>query len=297
MGRIDYIERPLDINWTPWKITLLYLVVSSLYIVFSDRLILFITQDPSFLAGIQTIKGLIFVLFSAVLIYILVQKTTEDLKQSLRREASLKTLLTQDMFSKVQYSTGNMQLLEDMDISEEERNYLEKAIDGNMEALDLITEVKNISQMENFEGGGEVILVNMIHQAIKKNQGILEEVDIDFDQEGLEGERIKGDSRVKDLFSSILKISVMTQDSDTIKINGNLQKKELIAVIENDGNKIHEEVKKELMNGYPYLGNTTGVGGLRFYILSRLLDNYGAEIDIGKSSMGGARFEIVFPRS
>lgn len=291
------MERPLDTTWNPWKITLIYIVVSTLYIVFSDRLILLITEDPAFLSRIQTVKGLMFVLLSALLIYILIDKTTEELKDSIKREISLKTLLTQDLLSKVQLSTGYMQLLGDMDISEEEKKYFEKAIDENKEALDLIMEFKNISEMDEFKGDEEVLLQDMIRHAIKDNQDMLEEVDIEFDNDKIEEKSIKCHSGVKDLFSSIFKISVITQNSDTIRINGGSDGNNIVAVIENDGDEVNEEVKKELMKGSPYLGKTTGVGGLRFYILSRLLDKYCADIDIGKSSIGGSRFKLVFPRA
>jgi PAS domain S-box-containing protein len=56
------------------KIAGIYLAVSILYIVFSDRLLIWLVSDPDLLTRFQTLKGWGFVLITAVLIYFLLQK-------------------------------------------------------------------------------------------------------------------------------------------------------------------------------------------------------------------------------
>ena len=62
----------LEFPWSARRIAFVYAVVSGFYILFSDRIILFLVDDPGFLSSVQTFKGVLFVLFSALLIYFLV---------------------------------------------------------------------------------------------------------------------------------------------------------------------------------------------------------------------------------
>ncbi len=59
---------------TALHIALIYLAASVLWIVFSDHLALIITQDQQLLTLIQTYKGLVFVIVSAVLIFVLARR-------------------------------------------------------------------------------------------------------------------------------------------------------------------------------------------------------------------------------
>ena len=56
------------------KIAGIYLTVSILYILFSDRLLIWLVPDPDLLTRFQTLKGWGFVLVTAVLIYYFLQK-------------------------------------------------------------------------------------------------------------------------------------------------------------------------------------------------------------------------------
>ena len=58
----------------PTRISLIYLIVSVLWITFSDRLVELLFIDPKLLSIVQTIKGWGFVLVTAFLLYILTRK-------------------------------------------------------------------------------------------------------------------------------------------------------------------------------------------------------------------------------
>ena len=62
-------------NSSPLKVTSIYLVLGLFWIAFSDRLILTLTKDASFITVIQTYKGWFFVIATSILLYFLIKKS------------------------------------------------------------------------------------------------------------------------------------------------------------------------------------------------------------------------------
>jgi len=69
-------------------ILLLYLLVGSLWILFSDRAVMLMFEDPRVITQVQTFKGWFYVFGSGLLIYYLLQKALKDLQ---RKERALRT--------------------------------------------------------------------------------------------------------------------------------------------------------------------------------------------------------------
>ncbi len=67
------------------KIALTYLVISALWIFFSDRLLGLFTENSALLLELQTYKGWFFVLITSVLLYFLIEKSTSKLVKSRNR--------------------------------------------------------------------------------------------------------------------------------------------------------------------------------------------------------------------
>lgn len=288
------MKNTLQISWSPLSISLIYVLLSILYIVFSDRVTLFTSEDPLVLSRIQTLKGVLFVFASALLIYFLVSKATNKLERSLKREKSMKTLLTQDMLTKLQVSTGYIQLLEEMDLSRDEKTYLHRALDENLIALDLIEDVRKISESDEvYEDSVEII--SLVKKAIDENQQFLKNVNTQV-KEDLDDLLVKGDDGLKSLFANLLKISVFNQKSSRIRVSFGEDGSNRIVRIENDGKKIPSEIKNQIRDGDVYTGETAGVGGLRFYIISRLLNIYDASMNISRSYVGGIKYEVVLSK-
>ncbi|MFW5903993.1 MAG: hypothetical protein ACOCTK_00840 [Candidatus Saliniplasma sp.] len=231
---------------------------------------------------------------SALLIYFLVSKATNKLEKSLKREKSMKTLLTQDMLTKLQVSTGYIQLLEEMDLSRDEKTYLRRALDENLIALDLIEDVRKISESDEvYEDSVEII--SLVKKAIDENQQFLKNVNTQV-EEDLVDLLVKGDDGLKSLFANLLKISVLNQKSSRIRVSFGEDGSNRVVRIENDGKKIPSEIKNQIRDGDVYTGETAGVGGLRFYIISRLLNIYDASMNISRSYVGGIKYEVVLSK-
>ena len=68
-----------------FKISIIYLIFSLLWIYFSDNAINFIFKDPEKLQFLQTIKGLFFVTISSILLYILTKQFFINIVKILKR--------------------------------------------------------------------------------------------------------------------------------------------------------------------------------------------------------------------
>jgi signal transduction histidine kinase len=67
---------------TPGKIAFIYLGVCTLWILLSDRVLLWMDVSSSQLTELQTVKGLAFVVFTTLLIYYLVKKSEDALQKA-----------------------------------------------------------------------------------------------------------------------------------------------------------------------------------------------------------------------
>jgi len=70
------------------KITLLYLLLGGLWIMFSDKLLLAITQNKESLSQLQTYKGWFFILITGLFFFTFVRKQLKKLEHSEKRLAS-----------------------------------------------------------------------------------------------------------------------------------------------------------------------------------------------------------------
>ncbi len=91
-------------GWLMWKsilksrekperlVTLVYIVLGSIWILFSDRLVFMLFEDPLVLTRVQTYKGWFYVLGSGLLIYVMLRWVLFDLRdteRSLRRSEAM----------------------------------------------------------------------------------------------------------------------------------------------------------------------------------------------------------------
>lgn len=70
------------------KITSLYLILGGLWIIFSDRLLLTITQNKEAMSHLQTYKGWFFVLITGLFFFVFVRKQLKKLEHSEKKLAS-----------------------------------------------------------------------------------------------------------------------------------------------------------------------------------------------------------------
>src|SRR3990172_5567393 len=76
-ARDPFKERELSI-----RIVAIYVILSAIWIAFSDRLLVALVSDPALLTNLQTIKGWFFVAATAGILYWLIYRNTAALRRS-----------------------------------------------------------------------------------------------------------------------------------------------------------------------------------------------------------------------
>jgi diguanylate cyclase (GGDEF)-like protein/PAS domain S-box-containing protein len=97
MMKILNLKKRLDDKWVPIKISSLYLALGTLWITFSDKLVLSFTNDVQIAMTLQTLKGWLFVIFSCVLLYFLIYRNLNSIRRSeqelVESESNLRSLI------------------------------------------------------------------------------------------------------------------------------------------------------------------------------------------------------------
>lgn len=75
----------MDLEWTPLKITLLYAFLGGLWIGFSDAVVNMFFNDPQTISTVQTTKGAVYIVATALLIYALTTTSHNSLQRSKAR--------------------------------------------------------------------------------------------------------------------------------------------------------------------------------------------------------------------
>lgn len=163
------------------KIVVVYAFLGSLWILFSDKILLEFIQNPGMLTSIQTFKGWFYVLFTAILFFFFLKKHLRTLRKT---QASLIEKNNELMQSQQELNVSNQTL---KDYSETILNTNEELIEANVKAKE--NELKFQTIFENSKDGivllkeGKIIYSNLILSTIlgfKTMDDLLRKSFIDF---------------------------------------------------------------------------------------------------------------------
>ena len=170
----------------PRTVALTYLAFGALWIFFTDRLLVWLQLPPSRVLGLQTFKGWLFVLGSAVLVYLLLkryerksERATEALIQSqgevrrmnaeLEQRVAARTLqlestnreleafayaVSHDLRAPLRSMSGFSQILQESApdaLDEKSRDYLRRIRDASLRMSTLIDDLLSLSRISRSE--------------------------------------------------------------------------------------------------------------------------------------------------
>ncbi len=219
------------------------------------------------------------------------RQAEEELRRSEKRKDSLNTLLRQDLKNKYMIIHGYHQLLEDADLSEEEKKYLEKSIKAASEADEILGLAKKLDKIEGKKRIEEKDIINILKLVIDNVSGLVEREGVEVEEKYPETiSEVEGDYSLNTLFAQLLTTRIQLGECNRIRIEARERGEDVLLRIEDDGKKLPGDVKN-LFTGKVYKGDTSGVGGVRYYILREIANHNNAEIEAKDSDLGGARFD------
>ncbi len=213
------------------------------------------------------------------------------------RKDLLNTILRQDLRSNNQLVLGYLQLIQEDDLSEENRNYFKKAREAALKENEVLELAQTLRKIDGDESLREKDLTKIIDEVLDeilssdKSSGI--EIEKKYDDSI---SKIKGTYSLKYLFVEILKSRLRSSKCSEIEIDTYDKGNKVLVQIEDDGKEIHPKIK-DLLSKEEYSGNTTGDGGFRYYMIRQIAEQNEADIDVNNIDLDRVRFAVELKKA
>jgi signal transduction histidine kinase len=290
----------------------LYLLLGSLWILFSDRILIIFIKDPVILTHFQTYKGWLFVAVTSVIFFIILKKHLLKLRtaeQKARESDNLKTSFLQNISHEVRTPMNSIigfsELVKGENLSEEKRaEYLRMINMGSLQLLDVINSIIDISLIEsgNLKISEKKVQLNSLLQELYGFFQPLIKPGVSFSiEKGLpDGTAIITDElKLKKILSNIISNAIKFTDKGHITYGYSVKDNELEFFTEDTGIGIPDDFKETLFsmfrkaeNGSERLYEGLGIG---LSICKGNLDVMNGKMWVESSRGNGSRFFFKIP--
>jgi signal transduction histidine kinase len=266
----------------------LYLLLGSLWIVFSDRLLILFFNDPVVLTQFQTYKGWFFVAATSVIFYIILKKHLVKLRtaeQKARESDKLKTSFLQNISHEVRTPMNSIigfsELVKDENLNDEKRaEYLRIINLGSLQLLNVINSIIDISMIESGNlmiSEKKVDLNSLIEELYLFFQPMIKPEISFFFQKGFPEKTfiITDEHKLKKILSNILSNAIKFTDEGHITFGYTLKGEELEFFTEDTGIGIPEDFRENIFNRFRKAENGT----------DRIYDGLGLGLSICKGNL------------
>jgi len=215
-------------------------------------------------------------------------------KKAEEREEFLHSLLRHELFNNLEIVWGYVELLLERDISEAEREYVEKMENMIEESIDLIEKVKTLRDVEGEKKADKVDLNPILRDALDKQRDQLSEADISVKLETSEV-MVWGGSLLEELISNLVENSVRHSGGDLIRVRTLEMDENCLLIVEDDGEGIPDDCKNDIFQRGYRKGENAG-SGLGMYLIKEIAEIYGADVEVKDSELGGVRVDVCLKK-
>jgi PAS domain S-box-containing protein len=206
------------------------------------------------------------------------------------------SLLRHDVANRNMVVQGNLEILDSVQLSPEQRSLVSNALNAARASTDLIKKVRELRAAEGENNISPMVLDESISRAIKTN---IQQAD-DF---GVKIDYKKGNATVKagplldNIFSNIIHNAIVHADCKTISIYCTKEKiggKNFCKTsIEDDGKGIPDDMKKEAFRPGVKRRGSPG-SGLGLYLVKKMVENYGGRVELEDGIEDGKKKGTIF---
>ena len=296
-----------------YRIIIGYIIVGGVWILFSDKILIYFVRDPDLLTRLQTFKGWFYVLVTSVLFYLLLKSHLVKIRDAEQRAVNsdkLKTAFLQNISHEIRTPMNSIigfsELLKDNKITELEKSqYLDMIAKGSDQLLDIVNEILDISLIEtgNISVNKQKVNLNklidetyLIFRPLIKNE-------IYFSvTKGLSdnGENILTDvTKVRQVLYNLLKNAIKFTDNGHIKFGYSLADNELEFYVEDTGIGIDADLHNKIFELFHKVGHDNkriyeGVG-LGLAICKGNIELLHGRIWVDSKPFTGSKFYFTIP--
>ncbi len=294
-----------------YKITLIYLLLGSLWILFSDKILLHFIKDTTYITQLQTIKGLFYILITGILFYILLKQRLDKLRKA-EREAKesdrLKTSFLQNISHEIRTPMngiiGFASLLEHESLDEEQKKeYIKIITNSSNQLLSVVNDVLDISMIQsgNIEVSKDVINVNELLEELYSAFKPRINKNIKFIlTKGLDNKSvvvITDVSKLRQVLFNLLSNAQKFTEKGYIEFGYYIKHNKLKFYVEDTGIGIKKELHDKIFNRFQKADNVRlydGVG-LGLAICKGNVSLLGGKIGVESEEGKGSRFYFTVP--
>lgn len=210
-------------------------------------------------------------------------------------DEDLSSMLRHDLRNKFQICSGYTELLEDTELSEEQKEYVEKLGKSLESGADLIETVRTMRKLDGEERELEPVrLHSYLENTIEDYKP--EGMEIELAADGKEDEiSVKGDPLLEELFRNLIENSIKHSGGSKIKVSYEDINEEVEVTVEDDGKGIPNGKKDKVFEkGWKGEGGETGLG---LYLVNEIAEEYDGNVEVKDSELGGARFVVCLQKA
>lgn len=225
------------------------------------------------------------------IIELLAGHATEALKrlETNKKEEFLHSLLRHDVKNKISLIQGYQKLMDDLDLPEKAKEYLDKAKEETDISMEIIDKISTLKKMED-EETGPVEIKNFLEQAIKRNKPLASKKDVQLEV-NYEECVVEAGLLLEEMFSNLIENSLVHSECSKIRISTEEKKEKFIVTIEDDGEGISEDIEEKIFEKGFKTEKSSG-SGLGMYLVNKIAENYNGKIELFDSKLGGAGFKV-----
>lgn len=296
-----------------YRIIIGYIFVGGIWILFSDKILIYFVRDPDLLTRFQTFKGWFYVLVTAVLFYLLLKShlvKIRNAEQRAKNSDKLKTTFLQNISHEIRTPMNSIigfsELIKDNKITELEKSqYLDMIAKGSDQLLNIVNEILDISLIETGNTSVNKQKVNLnklidetylIFKPLIKNEIYFSVTKGLSDNE----ENILTDvTKVRQIIYNLLKNAIKFTDNGHIKFGYSLADNELEFYVEDSGIGIDTDLHNKIFELFHKAGHENkriyeGIG-LGLAICKGNIELLHGRIWVDSKPLTGSKFYFTIP--
>lgn len=247
-----------------YKIIIGYLILGSIWILFSDRLLQAFIKDPVLLTRFQTFKGWFFVVVTAILLYMIIKAHLERIRKAeekARESERLKSVFLHNISHEIRTPMngiiGFSGLLREEHLPEDKKEEYIRIINiCSYQLLNVVNGILDISLLEtgNMETTEKKININdLLDETYSLFRPIISEKIMFTLDKGLPADKsfiISDETKIRKILSNLINNAVKYTETGLISFGYKLKEDVLEFFVEDTGTGIPEDFQEEIFKNF-----------------------------------------------